>query len=74
MTNYQHLFHIGQKVYYKNDDFDAIQEYIPCVVKEIFDDHMILTDLETETDLFIQEGFNLGNVYPEYNLSPTFSR
>lgn len=68
MTNFQHLFQVGQLVYFKNDDFDAIREYIPCLVKETYPDYMIITDVETDTDLRIEEGFNLNLVYPEYNL------
>lgn len=67
MTDFTHLFTKGQKVYYKNEDFDAIHRIIPCIVKEIYKDHMIITDIETDTDLYIEEGFNLSQIYPDYN-------
>ena len=68
MSNLTHLFKVGQKVIYKNDDFDAIKENIPCVVKETYPDHIIITDMETDTDLWIEEGLNMDKVYPDYNL------
>ena len=67
MSDLTRLFKVGQKVAYRNDDFDAVKKNIPCVVKETYSDHIIITDTETDTDLFIKPGFNLGNVYPDYN-------
>lgn len=67
MSDLTHLFKVGQKVKYKNDDFDAVKKIIPCVVKETYADHIIITDTETDTDLWIAPGFNLDCVYPEYN-------
>lgn len=67
MSDLSHLFKIGQKVKYKNDDFDAIKKFSDCIVKETYKDHIIITDLETNTDLWVQEGFNMDLVYPEYN-------
>ena len=68
MADLTHLFKVGQKVIYINNDFDAIKRNIPCVVKEIFQDHMIITDTETNTDLYIEEGFNMDCVFPDYNM------
>ena len=59
ITDLTHLFKIGQKIIYKNNDFDAIKQNIPCVVKEVFSDHIIVTDTETNTDLWVEEGFNM---------------
>ena len=71
MADLTHLFKVGQKVIYRNNDFDAIKRNIPCVVKETYQDHIIITDTETDTetdtDLWIEEGFNMDCVYPEYN-------
>lgn len=67
MSDLTHLFQKKQKVFYKNDDFDAVKRNIPCIVKEIHPDHMIITDIETNTDLYIEESFNLSQVYPDYN-------
>ena len=68
MSNLTHLFKVGQKVTYRNNDFDAIKRNIPCVVKETYQDHIIITDTETDTDLWIDECFNMECVYPEYNM------
>lgn len=68
MSNLTHLFKVGQKIIYKNNDFDAINKNIPCVVKEVFSDHITITDTETNTDLWIEEGFNMDCVYPDYNM------
>ena len=67
MANLTHLFKVGQKVRYKNDDFDAVKKFTDCVVKETYTDHIIITDLETNTDLWIEEGFNMDCVFPIYN-------
>ena len=68
MSNLTHLFKVGQKVTYRNNDFDAVKQNIPCVVKETYPDHIIITDTETDTDLWIEEGLNMDCVYPEYNM------
>ena len=68
MSDLTHLFKVGQKVKYKNNDFDAVKKFIPCIVKETYVDHIIITDTETETDLWIEPGFNLDCVYPDYNV------
>lgn len=67
MADLTHLFEVGQHVKYKNDDFDAVKKFIPCVVKETYPDHIIITDTETNTDLWCEEGFNMDCVFPEYN-------
>lgn len=69
MLNLTHLFKVGQRVIYKNTDFDAIKKNIPCEVKATYSDHMIITDLETDTDLWIEEGLNMDCVYPIYNFA-----
>lgn len=68
MSNLTHLFKVGQKVTYRNNDFDAVKRNIPCIVKETYPDHIIITDTETNTDLWIEEGFNMDCVFPEYNM------
>ena len=68
MSDLTHLFKVGQKVTYRNNDFDAVKRNIPCIVKETYPDHIIITDTETNTDLWIEEGFNMDCVYPEYNM------
>ena len=68
MADLTHLFKVGQKVIYRNNDFDAIKRNIPCVVKETFPYHIIITDVETDTDLYIEEGLNMDCVFPDYNM------
>ena len=68
MSDLTHLFKVGQKVTYRNNDFDAVKRNIPCIVKETYSDHIIITDTETDTNLWIEEGFNMDCVYPEYNM------
>ena len=67
MANLTHLFKVGKKVRYKNTDFDAIKKFSDCVVKETYTDHIIVTELETNTDLWIEEDLNLDHVFPIYN-------
>lgn len=67
MTNLTHLFKVGQKVAYKNDDFDTVEKLIPCIVKKVFKDHIIITDIITNTDLWVEEGLNMNCVYPNYD-------
>ena len=69
MSDLTHLFKVGQRVVYINDDFDAVSPNIPCVVKETYSDHIIITDIKTNTDFYIEEDFNLDCVYPEYNFN-----
>lgn len=68
MVNLNHLFKIGQQVIYYDDSFDAINHRIECVVKQILDQNtMVITDTQTNTDLYVEQGFNLDKVYPVYN-------
>ncbi len=71
MAALTHLFEIGQHVKYKNDDFDAVKKFIPCVVKETYPDHIIITDTETNTDLWCEEGLNMDCVFPDYEYKIT---
>ena len=53
MSNLTHLFKVGQNVTYRNNDFDAVKRNFPCIVKETYPDHIIITDIETDADLWI---------------------
>lgn len=57
-------FEVGQGVTYYDDSFDAINPYIPCVVKQVSSASMIITDIQTNTDLYIEEDFGLDKVIP----------
>lgn len=69
MSDLTRLFKVGQRVFYRNDDFDALEKFMPCTVKETASDYIIITDDKTQTDFYIESGFNLDMVYPAYNFS-----
>lgn len=69
MSDLSHLLKVGQKVKYRKDDFDAIKRFSDCIVKKVYSDHAIITDLETDTDLWVEEGINMDCVYPDYNFT-----
>ena len=71
MADLTHLFKVGQHVKYKNDDFDAVKKFISCIVKETYPDHIIITDTETNTDLWCEEGLNMDCVFPDYEYKIT---
>ena len=62
MANLKDTYKIGQPVVFYNTDFDAIERNVPCIVQEIYDDHMIILDIKTDTKLWIEPNFNLENV------------
>jgi hypothetical protein len=62
-----HLFKAGQKVRYRNDDFDAVEKFSDGIVKEVHPDHIIVNLTETDVDMWCEEGFNMDCVYPDYN-------
>lgn len=62
MHNLKNMFHIGQKVTYRNDDFDALQKLIPGVVTEVHEDHIIVNLTETNTNMWFGEGINLDQI------------
>lgn len=67
MANLAHLFHVGQKLKIRNDDFDSLQKWDDGVVKETYPDHIIVTETKTNTDGWYEEGFNIDMLYPDYN-------
>lgn len=67
MANLAHLFHVGQKVRIRNDDFDSLQKWDDGVVKEVYPDHIIVTETKTNTDGWYEEDFNIDLIYPDYN-------
>ena len=62
MHNLKTIFHVEQKVRYRNDDFDALQKMIPGIVTEVYKDHIIVNLTETDTDMWFEEGINLDQV------------
>ena len=67
MANLTHLFHVGQKVRIKNNDFDAMQKWNNGVVKETYTDHIIVEYTDLGITGYFEEGFNMDMVYPIYN-------
>lgn len=67
MANLTHLFKVGQKVRCKNTDFDATTLFDDGVVKEVYEDHIIIHLTELDIDAWYEEGFNMDCVYPAYN-------
>ena len=62
MANLTHLFHVGQKV---KCNFDGKFYYV--VVKETYPDHIIVDVPDISDHCWFEEGFNIGDVYPDYN-------
>lgn len=62
MSNLTHIFNIGQIVKVNLDGtlFDG-------TVKETYEDHIIVDVPEISDHCWFENGFNIGNVYPEYN-------
>lgn len=69
MANLSHLFKVGQKVKIKNDDFDNPQgiSFEDGVVKETYEDHIIVHHTELDFDGWYEENFNIDCIFPEYN-------
>lgn len=67
MADLTHLFTVGQKVRIKNTDFDAIKKFNNGVVKETYEDHIIVTNTDLDFNGWYEEGFNIDCIYPVYN-------
>lgn len=62
MANLTHLFHVGQKV---KCNFDG--KFYDGTVKETYPDHIIVDVPDISDHCWFEEGFNIGDVYPDYN-------
>ena len=62
MSNLTHIFKVGQKV---KCDMDGKMHN--GVVKEIYDDHIIVDIPEVFDHCWFESGFNIDCVYPDYN-------
>lgn len=62
MANLTHLFKVGQKVRCKLDGV-----FNKGTVKETFVDHIIVDIPQISDHCWFEEGWNIGDVYPEYN-------
>lgn len=68
MANLTHLFHVNQKLKIKNGDFDAVKKFNNGIVKEVYEDHIIVTDTDLSVNGWYEEGFNIDCLFPIYNL------
>lgn len=62
MANLKHLFHKNQKVKCKTEI-----GFKDGVVKEVYEDHIIVDIPSISDHMWYEEGFNIENVYPVYN-------
>lgn len=68
MANLTHIFKVGQKVRVRkgNNILDGYG-WNKGTVKEVYEDHIIIDIPEVSDHCWFEEGFNLSDVYPEYN-------
>lgn len=62
MANLTHLFNVGQKVRCRLDGV-----FYKGTVKETYEDHIIVDVPVISDHCWFEEGWNIGDVYPEYN-------
>ena len=70
MDGFTKVFNVGQKVVYHNTDFDTVKPNIVCEVLDVYEDKMTVLDIETNTKLYIEKGFNDDCIIPILNASP----
>lgn len=62
MVDLTHLFKVEQKV---RCNMDGV--FYKGTVKETYTDHIIIDIPEISDHCWFESGFNIGDVYPEYN-------
>jgi len=62
MSNLRHLFKIGQMVFCRADGI-----FYKGEVKEMYENHIIVDIPEISDHCWFENGFNIGDVFPEYN-------
>lgn len=68
MTDLTHLFKIGQKVKIKNEqDFTNKVYFDDGEIIETYPDHIIVKNIKYDVNGWYEEGFNIGEIYPDYN-------
>lgn len=67
MANLTHLFHINQELKIENKDFDTVKKFNNGIVKEVYEDHIIVTNTDLGVDGYYEEGFNIDCLFPIYN-------
>ena len=63
MANLTHLFKVGQKVKCRLDG-----EMFKGTVREVYADHIIVDVPGVSDHCWFENGLNMGDVYPDYNL------
>ena len=64
MSDLTHLFKVGQKVKIKFNDFEGLR-FKDGVIKETYVDHIVVTEIETNTDMWFEHGM-LDMIYSLY--------
>lgn len=67
MANLNQLFYINQKLKIKNKDFDLVKIFHNGIVKEVYEDHIIVTNTDLGVDGWYEEGYNIDCLFPIYN-------
>lgn len=67
MANLTHLFQENQPVYCKTEI-----GFIRSIVKEVYEDHIIVDVPHISDHMWYEEGWNIGDVYPIYGWSEDF--
>lgn len=62
MSDLTHLFTVGQKVRCKMDGV-----FYKGTVTETYTDHIIIDIPDISNHCWFENGFNIGDVFPEYN-------
>ena len=66
MSNLTHLFKVGQKVVWMSEECGQIKKY-NGTVKETYPDHIIVDIPAISDHCYFEQGFNLDEIYPDYN-------
>ena len=70
MSDLSHLFHVGQKVKWKNTDFDHVGPlFDDGIVTEVYPDHIIVNLTKYDVNMYCEEDFGIDHVYPDYNFN-----
>lgn len=64
MADMTHLWKAGQAIRCRMDG-----ELYKGTIKEVFPDHVLVDVPEISDHIWFEEGFNMGDLYPEYNFN-----
>lgn len=67
MIDHTKYFHVGQPVRYLNKDFDVVDPQLEAgAVTKVFSDHIIVHLDKLDIDLWLEYGFNMDCLFPEF--------